>query len=222
MATPISPATTVEGTYLPTVPQLPGLYRAMVDFPRAGMWGVEVEATEPDGATRSGRMVFSVQPTSSTPAVGARAIASTTPTAATRDELARISTDTEPNPDFYRVSVDRALQDGEPFLLFFGTPAFCKTATCGPAMDIIKDVAGEFEGDVTVIHVEPYELQQVDGQLQPVLREGQLVPVAPVVEWGLRTEPMLFAVDDEGVVRAKLEGVASVDEVRSAMTAIAP
>jgi hypothetical protein len=220
-ADPGRPATSVSGTYLATIPQLPGLYRAVVDFERAGVWGVEVEATEPDGSTRTGRMVFSVRPTSSTPAIGAPAVASTTPTADSAEDIAGISTDSQPKPDFYRWSVDEALAEGQPFLLFFGTPAFCRTATCGPVMDIVKEVAGDFD-DVSVIHVEPYELQEVDGQLQPVLREGQLVPVESVVEWGLLTEPMLFAVDGEGIVRAKLEGVASADEVRAAMEEIRP
>jgi hypothetical protein len=221
-ADPANPTATVQGTYLPTIPQLPGLYRAMVDFERAGAWGIEVETTEPDGSKRTGRMVFSVRATSSTPALGSAAIASTTPTADTPEEIAQISTDAQPEPAFYRLSVDEALAQGEPFLLFFGTPAFCKTATCGPAMDLVKQVAADFKGEVAVIHVEPYQLQPVGGHLQPVLREGQLVPVESVVEWGLLTEPMLFAVDGDGIVRAKLEGVASGDELRAAMEAIRP
>ncbi len=221
-ANPATPASMVEATYLPTIPQLPGLYRATVEFTRAGPWGIEVESAESDGTTRSGRMIFSVRPTSSTPPIGADAPATTTPTATSAEEIAAISSDQHPRPEFYRLSVDEALANDQPFLLFFGTPAFCRTATCGPAMEIVKDVAADYEGEVEVIHVEPYELHEADGQLQPVLREGQLVPVPAVAEWGLLTEPMIFAVDAEGKVRAKLEGVASEEEVRQAMEAVAP
>jgi hypothetical protein len=218
---PVTPAQTVEATYLPTIPQLPGLYRAQVDFDRAGTWGIEAEATEADGRVRTGRMVFSVRQEGSTPLVGSEARSSQTPTGESAEQIALISTDDDPNAAFYRLSVDQALQQDQPFLLVFATPAFCRTATCGPALDIVKEVAPAFH-DVAVIHVEPYELEQVDGHLQPVLREGQLVLVPAVVEWGLLTEPMIFAVDADGIVRTKLEGVASADEIRSAMEGIAP
>lgn len=221
-ADPATPSSTVEATYLPTIPQLPGLYRATVEFSRAGPWGIEVETPEANGTTRTGRMIFSVRPTSSTPPIGADAPTSTTPTATSAEEIAAISSDQHPRPEFYRLSVDEALAQDQPFVLFFGTPAFCRTATCGPAMDILKGVAADYEDEVAVIHVEPYELHEADGQLQPVLRENQLVPVPAVTEWGLLTEPMIFAIDAEGKVRAKLEGVASEEELRQAMDAVAP
>jgi hypothetical protein len=220
-ADPATPASTVAGVYLPTIPQLPGLYRAQVDFGRAGVWGLEVETTEQDGSVRTGRMLFSVRETSSTPPIGGQAPASDTPTADTTAEIELISTDDDPNPAFYRLSVAQALEEHWNFLLVFATPAFCRTATCGPALDIVKEVAPEFDGLVEVIHVEPYELEMVDGQLQPVLRDGQLVPVPSVVQWGLLTEPMIFAVSSDGTITAKLEGVASADEIRAAMAYIA-
>jgi len=216
------PVVTVAGTYLPTIPQLPGLYRAQVDFTRAGEWGLEVVTTEADGSQRSGRMVFSVREASSTPQIGADAPASLTPTAATLAEVGTISTDDDPDPDFYGSSVSDAVAAGQPFLLIFSTPAFCRTATCGPALDIVKSVAPGYLDRVTFIHVEPYQLEMVEGQLQPVLADGQLVPVPSVIEWGLLTEPYIFVVDGAGKVTAKLEGVASAEEIRAALEAVAP
>ncbi|CAN5752426.1 hypothetical protein BH23CHL7_BH23CHL7_09450 [soil metagenome] len=217
-----TPAITVSGTYLTTIAQLPGLYRAEVQFTRSGTWGLEAEATEPDGSVRTGRMLFSVRQTGSTPPIGGQAVRSVTPTAQTADELELISTDDHPEPDYYRLSVDQALSEHRPFLLVFATPAFCRTATCGPALDIVKGVTPDFAGRVDVIHVEPYELELVDGHLQPVLEGGQLVPVEATIEWGLLTEPMLFAVDGDGTIIAKLEGVASADEIRAALEEVAP
>jgi hypothetical protein len=211
------PAITVAGTYLPTIPQLPGLYRATVDFPRAGDWGLEVVATEADGSQRAGRVVFGVREESSTPAIGAYAPSTITPTGDDPPSIATISTDDDPVTAFYTTSVDRALDAGIPFLLIFSTPAFCRTAVCGPALDIVKSVAPEYGDRMTFIHVEPYELEMVDGALQPVLVDDQLVPVAPVVEWGLLTEPYIFVVSDVGRVTAKFEGVAAADEIRAAL-----
>src|SRR6187397_2908967 len=52
-----SPATTMPGTFMPTVEGRPGLYRAQVDLTKAGDWGVEAISTESDGTKRSGRFV---------------------------------------------------------------------------------------------------------------------------------------------------------------------
>ena len=123
---------------MPTIAGRPGLYRAQVSFDSAGDWGLEVVTTEADGTSRSGRMVFSVQPTGTTPKVGDAAPASDTPTAQTAAEIAQISTDTNPDPDFYRQSVAQALAAHEPFVLVFATPAFCVSATCGPTLDLVK------------------------------------------------------------------------------------
>lgn len=221
-ADPSTPAVTAPATYMSTVERLPGLYRAHVEFGRAGPWGLEVLTTEPDGGRRTGRMVFAVRDFSLTPAIGAAAPASETPTAATPDEIATISTDDEPSPDFYRTSVADALAADEPFVLVFATPAFCETQTCGPALDIVKDVIVDFDGRLTPIHVEPYKLEEVDGHLQPVLSSDNLpLPVPAVTEWGLPTEPYIFVVDGEGKVSAKFEGVAAAEELEAAFAEVA-
>jgi len=219
---PSQPAITTPATYMSTIANLPGLYRARVEFGRAGDWGLEVIATEPDGSQRTGRMVFSVRESGTTPAIGAQAPASETPTASTPEEIAALSTDDAPDPDFYRTSVADALAAGEPFVLVFATPAFCQTLTCGPALDVVKAAVAEFEGRLTPIHVEPYQLREVDGHLQPVLTEDNLpIPVPAVTEWGLPSEPYVFVVDREGKVTAKFEGIASADELEEAFSAVA-
>jgi len=219
---PAQPVTSAAGTYMTTIPQLPGLYRAQVEFATAGDWGLEVITSEPDGSQRTGRMVFPVRPAPSTPALGADAPASATPTATSAAEIGRISTDRQPDPDFYTTSVDEALDQNRPFLLVFATPAFCTTATCGPTLDIVKSVAADYKERVTFIHVEPYELDLADGVLQPRFDQANRpIPVESVREWGLRTEPYIFVVDAAGKVRAKLEGVASVDEIEAALAAVA-
>lgn len=217
-ADPSTPETSVDGTYLPTTDELPGLYRAQVSFPCWGEWGLEVLARDVDGTERSGRLVFPVRPATTTPAIGADAPRSQTPTADAPEQIAAISTDDDPEPAFYTTSIDDAVASGRPFLVIFSTPAFCRTRACGPALDIVKSAAREYTDDVTFIHVEPYELATVDGQLQPVLSEQNLaVPVRAVTEWGLPTEPYIFVVDREGKVAAKMEGVASADEIAAAL-----
>ena len=48
-----------------------------------------------------------------------------------------------------------------------------------------------------------------------------LTPTAATEEWGLTSEPWIFAVDPQGVVRASFEGVASEQELKDAVELIA-
>ena len=216
------PAVDAQATYTATLPQLPGLYRTEATFDKAGEWGVEATATAANGSKRTGRFVFTVRDAGTTPRIGAVAPASENPTATTPDEIAHISTDDDPDPDFYRESVAQALAAHQPFAVVFATPAFCTSRTCGPALDLVKSAAADFKSRMTFIHVEPYELQYVDGSLRPVLSDTNLpISVAATELWGLPTEPYIFVVDNSGRVTAKFEGIASADELRAAFEGVA-
>lgn len=217
------PATTAETTYMPTIEGRPGLYRAQISFASAGDWGLEAITTEADGSRRTGRMIFTVRQSGSTPPIGGQAPASDSPTATDAAGIAAISTDDDPDPDFYTTSIADAVAAGRPFVVAFATPAFCSTATCGPALDLVKSVAADYKDSVTFINVEPYQLEEVDGHLQPVLSADNLpIPVPAVNEWGLPTEPYIFVVDGEGKISAKFEGMAAADELRAALDAVTP
>jgi hypothetical protein len=218
---PANPKVDTPAIFLPTIEGRPGLYRASVNFDAAGDWGLETITTEADGSHRSGRMVFSVQQRGSTPAIGAPAPTSATPTATTADGIARISSDSSPDPDFYKVSEPDALAAHEPFVIIFATPAFCRSATCGPTLDMVKSVAADYKDKLTFIHVEPYELTYTNGQLQPVLTEDNLpIPDDATNIWGLPTEPYIFVVGGNGKISAKFEGIASPEELHAAFDAV--
>jgi hypothetical protein len=103
----------------------------------------------------------------------------------------------------------------------FATPAFCESRTCGPALDLVKQVAPAYAGRVTFIHVEPYRLELANGRIQPVLSAtGHPQPIRAVIQWGLPTEPYAFVVDAHGKVAAKFEGPAYPDELKSALDAV--
>ena len=212
-----TPKIDTPAIFLPTIEGRPGLYRADVTFDAAGDWGLETITTESDGSHRSGRMVLSVREEGTTPGIGDSAPTSETPTAATADEIAKISTDTAPDPAFYKTSEPDALAAKKPFVLVFATPAFCRTATCGPTLNLVKSVAADYEDRLTFIHVEPYELHTVNGSLQPVLSaQNDPIAVDATNIWGLQTEPYVFVVDGSGKVAAKFEGIASDEELRAA------
>jgi hypothetical protein len=107
-ADPATPVAEVPGTFIWTVPDELGLYHAAVDFTRAGPWGVEIVASAAGQPDRTARAVLDVRDATTTPAVGAAAPASDTPTATDAAGIAVISTDQQPQPAFYRSSVKEA------------------------------------------------------------------------------------------------------------------
>ena len=207
---PNKAVTTAEGSFVWTIKDERGMYVVDVDLPEAGVWGAEFTTTAKDAAGveqgESVRMTFSVLDSPTAVAVGQKAPASKTPTVAdVGGDVAKISTDTDPEPAFYQTSVADALAAKKPFMLIFATPKFCQTAQCGPTLDIFKPIAAAHP-EVTFINVEPYKLQDVDGQLQPVLdSNNQLTAADSTNEWGLLAEPWIFAVDRDGVVRGSYE-----------------
>ncbi len=223
---PATPVATVSGTFIRAAP-LPdprGLYHATVAFGEAGDWGVQITVQRPGQPVSTSRVQFTVLPATTTPAIGAAAPASQTPTATTAAAIAGISTDQTPDPAFYRTSETDALTQHRPFVLVFATPQFCQSQICGPTLDTVKAAAVPFESAVDFIHVEPYVLQPATGGsgLQPVLSTaGQLQLVPAAVQWGLPDEPWIFVVDAGGKVTAKFEGAVGSDELTQAIQAVA-
>jgi hypothetical protein len=213
---PQSAAASVDAVYLDTLLGR-GLYRASVDFECAGEWGAEVSAELEDGTTVSERLRFRVHPQGTTPAIGAAAPRSDSPTATTTAEMQLISTDPNPFPGAYERTVGEVVTGGQPSLVFFATPAFCQTGYCGPTVNLVKSVAIDYEDQIGFVNIEPYELHMTENGLQPLLEDGQLVPVQAVLDYGIPVEPYLFLVDAEGDVFAKFEGVVGADELRGAI-----
>ena len=203
---------TADGQFVWTIKDERGMYVVNVDLPEAGIWGADftTTATNAEGVEtgESVRMTFSVLDTPTAIAVGQKAPASKTPTVAdVGGDVSKISTDPKPDPAFYQTSVADALAAKKPFMLIFATPKFCQTAQCGPTLDLFKPVAAA-NPDVTFINVKPYKLQDVDGQLQPVLdpnKQNSLIATDVTDEWGLLSEPWIFAVDRDGIVRGSYE-----------------
>jgi len=208
-----------DARFLWAIEDVRGLYASDVEFPRAGRWGTRFYATFPDGRTETVRVDYDVAEATSTPALGAPAPAIDSPTAEdVAGDLARISSDPHPEPRFYERSILDAIEADRPAVIAFVTPSFCQTATCGPTIEKVKEVAAAHPDDVTFVHVEPYLMWVKDGSLQPLLSEDGQLQVAPwTVRYGLRTEPFVIVLDRDGVVRAKFEGVITADELEAAL-----
>ncbi len=76
-----------------------------------------------------------------------------------------------------------------------GTPAFCQTGTCAPALESIIDVQDQFGDQFTFVHAEVYT-------------DNTATEPAPAVDAaGLTYEPALFVTDSAGVVIERLDAV---------------
>jgi hypothetical protein len=195
-----------------------GFYIVAPTLTTAGTWGVAIVATDASGKQTTARMQFSVDQTGTTPAIGDPAPSVKTPTLAdVGGDVTKISSDPKPDPSFYSESVDQALKAGEPFVLAFATPAFCKSAECGPTLDTVKAVVKA--NPIRAINVEPYQLTWTNGRLQPVLANGDFVTVEATNVYGIPTEPWIFVVGASGKIVASFEAVVVPDELAAAIKA---
>ncbi len=218
-----TPGTANPATFVWAIEGSRGEYVLYTDFPQAGDWKAIFITQAPNKPQEAIGVAFQVQETLPVIAIGQKGVPSKTPTAAdVGGDLKQISTDLNPDPKFYELSVADAMAQGKPFVLVFATPAFCQSAQCGPTLERVKKVAASAPANVAFINVEPYKMKNTDGRLQPILdANNQLQPVDAVNEWGILSEPWIFAVDRTGTVRASFEGVASDQELQDAIKAIA-
>ena len=189
-----------------------GVYTAQVDFPNAGTWLAEIVPEDGDVAGDVARLSFQVQEQSITPSLGSQAPRSQNRTASDAANLSEVSSDPEPDPDLYALSIAQALQTGRPLVVTFATPAFCESATCGPQVEVVKLLKEAYREQANFIHVEIYENPQ---EMREDLSKGRISVV--VQEWWLPSEPWTFLMDAQGRVAAKFEAFTSYEELDEAI-----
>ena len=197
---------TVNGAFVWTIQDQRGMYVLDVNLPEAGTWGIEFTTEAPNSPAETVRLTFDVRESLPTIQVGQAAPASKTPTAAdVGGDLSKVSTDKTPDPAFYQTSMADALAAHKPIMLIFATPKFCTSQQCGPTLDHFKPIAAA-NPDITFINVEPYMLRYKDGSLQPILDARSQLQATPITDqWGLTSEPWIFAVDRKGIVQGSYE-----------------
>lgn len=190
-----------------------GVYIAEATFSHAGSWGVKVRVTVAGETFDEAPYRFNVLERSSEPMVGEDAPRTVQQTLATAASIEDIDSSAPPRPDMHDTTIAEAVTSGEPAVIAFATPAYCRSRICAPVMDAVMDpLAEEFAGRAAFIHVEPFVLAD--------LRAGFVQnPVPATREWRIESEPWMFVVGRDGRIAAKFEGVAGLDEVRDALNA---
>jgi hypothetical protein len=198
-----------------------GVYVAHATFPTAGKWIATFTSAAAGAAPETLPFSFDVQQHTTVLAPGDAAPSVKTPTLSdVGGDVAKVSTDTNPVERFYETSEADALAAKKPFVLIFATPKFCQSKTCGPTLDKVKPIAAAHP-DVTFINVEPYQLKEEGGSLQPVLdANNQLVPVEATTAFKLISEPYVFVVGADGKISSSFELVFSPDELEAAVKAV--
>lgn len=197
------PSSETTMTFLWTIKPVQGLWVGQAAFDRAGQWEALIDV-QGGGYDATVRTTFEVTKNGTTPKIGEKGPVVDTQTASDVAELSEITTDPDPVPRFYELSIAQALKAGRPAVIVFATPKFCTSQVCGPTLSIVKDVADDFPR-VNFVHVEPYDLDKVPEKLEPV---------PAVTAWGLPSEPWVFVTDDRGRVAAKYEGSVAPGELR--------
>ena len=182
-----------------------GVYVADLTFVRPGRWGVELMARQPDGSSETARLTVIVRETATTPAIGSAAPPSRNLIASDVKDLRRIDTSERPDPRLHQTRIADAIAMGKPQLIVFATPQFCTSRMCGPVVDIVRTLLPTYVKRVVFTHQEIWQ----DFATKKVF--------STIEEWRLESEPWIFIVDGQGIIRARFEGLVTARELETAL-----
>lgn len=201
MSVAIAPPGGELGEFMPTtlradgLPENRAIYTSAPVLDVEGVWDARI-----DYGGEESDFVFQVNPNPVAPVAGADAIV--TPSATLADPLGVDPICTlSPQCPYHEKSLTDVLGAGKPVVIQFSTPARCQTQYCGPVLQTFVDLAGPYENDVEMVHVEIY----------PDSRSPE--PVDAVLAWGLATEPWMYGVDASGTIVARLDGAFDATEM---------
>ena len=112
-----------------------------------------------------------------------------------------------PDPcPLHDVNLRDALSSGKPVVYLLGTPAYCQTGTCSPALDAVLSVREEVGDAVVFIHGEVYT------------DSSATTPAKHVADYKMTFEPALFVTDAQGTLLERLDAIFDAEEVRDALS----
>ncbi len=192
-----------------------GIHVAHMEFDRVGDWSIEARVPRPDGSISTVEIHFPVASETRSVDAGERPPASRNRTLAdTGGDVSALTTGSLHDPDLYRLTVAEALDNGQPLVVVFASPAFCTNAVCGPQVEVASELQETYGGQADFIHVDLYENpQEIQGDLSKAI-------VTPLLdEWGLISQEWTYVVDHTGTVAARFENFVSKSELEEALMA---
>jgi hypothetical protein len=162
-------------------------------------------AHQKDGSPGVARTAVTVLDKPQTPALGSPAPRSRNLVASDVKDLRQIDTSPRPDPRLHQIRIADAIDQRKPQLIVFATPQFCTSRMCGPVVDIVRTLLPTYGKRVAFTHQEIWQ----------DFAEKKVFPT--VEEWRLFTEPWIFVVDGQGIIRAKFEGLVTPRELEAAL-----
>jgi len=177
------------------------VYSAELDFPSDGEWRIAALVKQGDEVVATLLPSATVGEFKAIPQVGEKAPKIHTPTVQDAgNDPSKVTTRLPPDT---QNQVDYADALGkEPILLLFATPQFCQSRVCGPVVDVAEQLKDQYGDEAAFIHMEIYKDNDPGKGVRPQVRA-----------FNLPSEPWLFAIDREGVIRAEVEGAFGVDRM---------
>ena len=212
-ASPDDPVETLIPIYR-SWPTGQGIYTATVQFDREGRWGI-LAATTASNKKFEASAGINVSTKSLVPELGSKPPVSTTKTTNQLSQLPSITSDPNPNIRLYRTSLHEAIPSGLPTIVVFATPAFCKTSTCGPQLEILSELEFNYRKKANFVHVEIYDNPN---EIQGDISRGVISP--EVLKWNLPSEPWTFLIDSDGLIYSRFEGFTTFDEIEEKLIEI--
>lgn len=106
---------------------------------------------------------------------------------------------------FHSSTLTDALKSGKPVLYLIGTPAYCQTGTCTPALDALIAASKNLGDSVSIVHADVY-------------KDKSATEAAPAVKaYKLAYEPVLYITDAKGILVDRLDAVFDVKEMNAVL-----
>ena len=177
------------------------VYTTTIDFPSDGEWRLAALVKQGDETKATLLPSASVGEFEDVPKVGEKAPLIHTPTSSdVGGDVSKVTTRVPPDTQ-NRVDYAEALGK-EPIILLFATPQFCQSRVCGPVVDVAEQVKQQYGDEAAFIHMEIYKDNDPSKGVRPQVRA-----------FHLPSEPWLFAIDRQGVIKAEIEGAFGVDRL---------
>lgn len=190
-----------------------GFHVTYVDFATVGRWNLILHIPSEAGFEDIG-IAIDIPEDTAAPSVGDAAPASQSRTITDVANIEDLSTGDEPDPGLYLVSLADAVEAGKPLVVVFASPGFCTNAFCGPQAEVLSELRTIYGDAANYVHVDLYE--------NPAEVKLGADPIeTPILEeWGLHTGEWTFVVNADGVVAARFEAFAPLDEVETALAIV--
>ena len=192
-----------------------GIYTTRLNFDEPGDWRIDIAVSNADGFQRQAELFFEVSETTSAPATGAPAIPSKSKTLGDVERISQLTTGSLHDPALYQTTIADAINSGLPTVIVMASPAFCTNAVCGPQVEVLQELKEAYSGQASFIHVDIYDNPE---GIQGDLSRAQLSPT--VLEWNLPSTEWSFVIDRDGIVYARFESFATLEELEQALLSI--